>query len=212
MQPPPAFILSLAACALVTGCAGVSPTRIIDNTGGAAGGAILGHTLGKGDALTAALGAGAGVLLSEGLQTAGSSAQQKSYVAGYEKGQSDAVKQQFQALNERQRFAPDLDDAAHAAVRGPLPERQINGITSPSTATRIQDNQITMKTIFALPMHDRHGAVCLGAVCRHQSCFRPAPECTSDIAKWVESINNRAAKLSTNAAASADSGVCEGVR
>lgn len=142
MQLPPALILSLAACAIFSGCAGVSPTRIIGNTAGAAGGAILGHTLGKGDALTTTLGAGAGVLVSEALQAGSNSAQQKSYVTGYEKGQSDAVKRQFQALNDRQRFAPEADDAAHLRLfEVPLPERRINGVTfAPATATlRIQE-------------------------------------------------------------------------
>jgi hypothetical protein len=142
MQLPPAFILSLAACALFSGCAGVSPTRLIGNTAGAAGGAIIGHTLGKGNALTTTLGAGAGVLLSEGLQAVGNSAQQKSYVAGYEKGQSDTAKRQWQALNERQRIAPQAEDAAHVRLfEVPLPERRINGVTfAPSTATiRIQE-------------------------------------------------------------------------
>ena len=142
MQLSPAFILSLAACAIFSGCAGVSPTRLIGNTAGAAGGALLGHTLGKGDVLTTTLGAGAGALLSEGLQSASSSAQQKSYVAGYERGQSDAAKRQFQALNERQRIAPQAEDAAHLRLfEVPLPERRINGVTfAPATATiRIQE-------------------------------------------------------------------------
>jgi hypothetical protein len=142
MQFTPRFAFSLLTCALLSGCAGVSPTRIIGNTAGAAGGAILGHTFGKGDALTTTLGAGAGVLLSEGLQGGSNAAQQKSYVAGYEKGQSDAAKRQWQALSERQRIAPQNEDAAHVRLfEVPLPERQINGVTfAPATATlRIQD-------------------------------------------------------------------------
>lgn len=142
MQFTPRLALPLLACALLGGCAGVSPTRLIGNTAGAAGGAILGHTFGKGDALTTTLGAGAGVLLSEGLQAGSSAAQQKSYVAGYEKGQSDAAKRQWQALNERQRIAPQSDEAANVRLfEVPLPERQVNGVTfAPSTATlRIQE-------------------------------------------------------------------------
>jgi hypothetical protein len=142
MQLPPALILSLAACAIFSGCAGVSPTRIIGNTAGAAAGAIIGHTLGKGDALTTTLGAGAGVLLSEGLQAVGNSEQQKSYVTGYEKGQSDAAKRQWEALNQQQRIAPQAEDAAHLRLfEVPLPERRINGVTfAPATATlRIQE-------------------------------------------------------------------------
>lgn len=136
------LVVPLVACALLGGCAGISPTRIISNTAGAAGGAILGNALGKGDALTTTLGAGAGVLLSESLQAGSNSAQQRSYAAGYEKGQSDAAKRQWQTLNERQRIAPQQEDAAHVRLlEVPLPERQINGVTfAPSTATlRIQE-------------------------------------------------------------------------
>ena len=142
MQSRPTFLASILACSLLSGCAGVSPTRVIGNTVSAAGGALLGHTFGKGNPLATTLGAGAGVLVSEALQAGSSAAQQRSYVSGYEKGQSDTAKRQFQALNERQRIAPQSDEAAHLRLfEVPLPERQINGVTfAPATATlRIQE-------------------------------------------------------------------------
>jgi hypothetical protein len=142
MQLIPRLFLPLVACALLGGCAGVSPTRIIGNTVGGAGGALIGRTLGKGNPLATTLGAGGGVLLSETLQAGSNAAQQRSYTSGYEKGQSDAAKRQFQALNERQRIAPQSDEAAHVRLfEVPLPERQVNGVTfAPSTATlRIQE-------------------------------------------------------------------------
>ena len=61
------LLLSLLASALLTSCAGVSPTRIIGNTVGAAGGALIGSKLSKGNPLIATASAGAGVLLSETL-------------------------------------------------------------------------------------------------------------------------------------------------
>src|SRR4051812_38731422 len=128
MQSRPLLLVSLLAGPLLSGCAGVSPTRIIANTAGAAGGALLGHTLGKGNPLGTTLGAGGGVLVSEALQAGSNSAQQKSFVAGYEKGQSDTAKRQFQTLNERQLTAPQSDEAAHLRLfEVPLPERQVNG-------------------------------------------------------------------------------------
>lgn len=135
-------ILLVTTCALFSGCAGVSPTRIIGNTVAATGGALLGHTFGKGDPLITALGAGGGALLSESLQAGANAAQQRSYATGYEKGRSDAAKQQFQTLIERQRIAPQSDDAAHLQLfEVPLPERQVNGVTfAPSAVTlRIQE-------------------------------------------------------------------------
>ena len=134
--------LPLLACALLGGCAGVSPTRIIGNAAGVAGGALIGNALGKGNPLATTLGAGAGVLPSETLQAGSNLAQQKSYLSGYEKGQSDTAKRQFQALNEKQRLTPEAEDAAHVCLLElPLPERQVNGATlAPLTATlRIQE-------------------------------------------------------------------------
>ena len=136
-----ALFAAAVACVL-SACAGVSPTRIIGNTVGAAGGAFLGHTLGKGDPVFATIGAGGGALLSEALQAGSSAAARKSYDSGYEKGRSDAAKQQYQTLNERQRIASQSDDIPHVRLlEVPLPEREENGVIfAPSTATlRIQE-------------------------------------------------------------------------
>ncbi len=107
----------------------MNPTRVVGNTVGAAGGALLGHTLSKGDPLVTTLAAGGGALLSESLQAGSNAAARKSYDAGYEKGRSDAAKQQYHALNERQRYAPQLDDASNLSLfEVPLPEREDNGV------------------------------------------------------------------------------------
>ena len=142
MQLRPIFFTSLLVSALLTSCAGVSPTRIIGNTVGAAGGALIGNKLGNGDPLISAAGAGAGVLLSESLQAGSNAHAQKSYDAGYEKARSDSAKQQFQTLIDRQKTGLQLDDRQNVRLfEVPLPERQENGIIlAPSTATiRIQE-------------------------------------------------------------------------
>ncbi len=128
--------------AMLTSCAGVSPTRVISNTLGAAGGALIGSKLSKGDPLITTAAAGGGVLLSESLQAGSNASAQKSYDAGYDKARSDSAKQQFQLLNERQRLGPQLTDTANVQLlEVPLPEREDNGvILAPSTATiRIQE-------------------------------------------------------------------------
>ena len=138
----PSTLLAIATACAFSGCAGVSPTRVIGNTVGAAGGALIGHTLGNGDPLVTTLAAGGGALLSESLQAGSNAAARKSYDAGYEQGRSDAAKHQYQTLNERQRLAPQFDDAANVSLfEVPLPEREENGvILAPSTATiRIQE-------------------------------------------------------------------------
>jgi uncharacterized protein YcfJ len=136
------LLLSVLASATLASCAGVSPTRIIGNTVGAAGGALIGNKLSNGDPLISAAGAGAGVLLSESLQAGSNAHAQKSYDAGYEKARSDSAKQQFQTLIDRQKTGLQLDDRQNVRLlEVPLPERQENGIIlAPSTATiRIQE-------------------------------------------------------------------------
>jgi uncharacterized protein YcfJ len=134
--------LSLFAAALLTSCADVSPTRVIGDTTGAVGGALIGHAISKGNPLVTAAGAGAGVLVSETLQGASNAHSKKSYTEGYEKGRSDSAKQRFQSLIDKQRTGPQSSDAASVRLlEVPLPEREQNGvILAPSTATiRIQE-------------------------------------------------------------------------
>ena len=127
---------------MLTSCADVSPTRVIGDTTGAVGGALIGHAISKGNPLVTAAGAGAGVLVSETLQGASNAHAKKSYTEGYEKGRSDSAKQRFQSLIDKQRTGPQSSDAANIRLlEVPLPEREQNGvILAPGTATiRIQE-------------------------------------------------------------------------
>jgi hypothetical protein len=136
------LLLSLFVGALLTSCAAVSPTRIIGNTIAGAGGAFIGNKLSNGNPLITTAAAGGGVLLSESLQAQSNASSHRSYDAGYDKARSDSAKQQYQVLNDRQRFGPQGDDRMHVrSVEVPLPERQENGvILAPTTATiRIQE-------------------------------------------------------------------------
>jgi hypothetical protein len=136
------LLLSVLVSAMLTSCAGVSPTRIIGNTVAAAGGAFIGNKLSNGNPVITTAAAGGGVLLSETLQAQSNASSRKSYDAGYDKARSDSAKQQYQVLNDRQRFGPQGDDRTHIrTVEVPLPERQENGvILAPTTATiRIQE-------------------------------------------------------------------------
>ena len=136
------LLLSVLASAMLASCAGVSPTRIIGDTVGAAGGALIGNKLSNGNPLITAASAGAGVLLSESLQAGSNASRNKAYDAGYEKARSDSAKQQFQTLIDRQKTGLQLDDRQNVRLlEVPLPERQENGVIfAPSTATiRIQE-------------------------------------------------------------------------
>ncbi len=142
MQITPRFAFPLLACALLAGCAGIGPTRLIGDTAGVAGGALLGSTLSKGNPLITAAGAAGGLLASEAIQAGSKAVQKNSYASGYEKGRSDAAKQEYQTLIDRQRTPPDADEAANVRLlEVPLPEREVNGATlAPTTATiRIQE-------------------------------------------------------------------------
>ena len=136
------LLLSVLISAMLTSCAGVSPTRIIGNTVAAASGAFIGNKLSNGNPLITTAAAGGGVLLSESLQAQSNASSRKSYDAGYDKARSDSAKQQYQVLNDRQRLGPQLDDRTNVRLlEVPLPERQENGvILAPSTATlRVQE-------------------------------------------------------------------------
>jgi hypothetical protein len=60
-----------------------------------AGGAYLGHELSNGDPLVTAAGAASGVIVRETLHYVAKKQAEKAYATGYDKGKSDAVKQQY---------------------------------------------------------------------------------------------------------------------
>jgi hypothetical protein len=137
----PLFLAATLTAVALSGCTGMSPTRVVTDGLGAAGGAFLGHTLGKGNPLLTAAGAGAGVLVGETLQAGSTSANEKAYAAGYEKGRSDTAKQHYHSLIDQQRQIPAGADEAVSLFDVPLPEREVDGaILKPSTKTlRIQE-------------------------------------------------------------------------
>ena len=85
-------LLAVLVAGLLAGCA---VTRPIGDVAFGAGGAYLGHELSNGDPVATAAGAAGGVILSEGLHYAARKQSDKAYAAGYDKGKSDAVKQQY---------------------------------------------------------------------------------------------------------------------
>ena len=117
------------AVALFAGCAA---TRPIGDAAFGAGGAYLGHELSGGDPLATAAGAAGGVLLSEGLHYAAGKQAEKAYATGYDKGKSDAVKQQYWLYVSTQRQHNQVGSVRLYPVQ--LPEQRIDGVTfQPST-------------------------------------------------------------------------------
>jgi hypothetical protein len=119
------FIPLACAVCLFTGCAAV--TRTATDVGLGAGGAALGGVLSKGNPAAIAGGAAGGVLLGEGLHYANSQLNGQSYQTGYDKGRSDAVKQQYWLYVQMQQSQAG-DDGQVRLYEVHIPEQVIDGV------------------------------------------------------------------------------------
>lgn len=123
------LILLAVVAGLIAGC---SATRPISDVALGAGGAYLGHELSDGDPLMTAAGAAGGVIVSETLHYAAKKQAEKAYATGYDKGKSDAVKQQYWLYVSMQRQRNQVGSVRLYPVQ--LPEQRIDGVTfQPST-------------------------------------------------------------------------------
>ena len=122
-------LLAAVAVALLEGCAA---TRPIGDAALGAGGAYLGHELSGGDPIATAAGAAGGVIVSETLHYAARKQAEKAYASGYDKGKSDAVKQQYWLYVSMQKQRNQVSSVRLYPVQ--LPEQRIDGVTfQPST-------------------------------------------------------------------------------
>ena len=119
------FIPLACGLCLFTGCA--AATRTATDVGLGAGGAAIGGVLSKGDPVAIAGGAAGGVLLGEGLHYANSKQNDKSYQTGYDKGRSDAVKQQYWLYVSMQQ-AKAGNEGRVRLYEVHLPEQTIDGV------------------------------------------------------------------------------------
>jgi hypothetical protein len=120
----------LSVSYLLAGCAVVRP--VTDMAAGAGGG-VIASELSHGNPGITAAGAAGGVLLSEGgFYLAGLQAT-NAYIAGYDKGRSDAVKQQYWILvNQQHQQNGSLNNVSLYAI--PVPEQTLDGvILNPTT-------------------------------------------------------------------------------
>jgi len=119
------FIPFACFVCLFTGCAAL--TRTTTDVGLGAGGAAIGGVLSKGNPLAIVGGAAGGVLLGEGLHYANGKLNEQSYQTGYDKGRSDAVKQQYWLyVGMQQARAGDEGRVRLYPVQ--LPEQVIDGV------------------------------------------------------------------------------------
>jgi hypothetical protein len=121
---PSKLVLMTLVAGLFAGCAA---TRPISDVALGAGGAYLGHELSHGDPLITAAGAAGGVVVSEGLHYAAKKQSDKDYAAGYDKGKSDAVKQQYWLYVSLQKQRAQGGSVRLYPVQ--LPEQRIDGVT-----------------------------------------------------------------------------------
>jgi hypothetical protein len=125
---PKLFLLALIV-GLFAGCAATRPTSDVAL---GAGGAYLGHEISNGDPLVTAAGAAGGVVISETLHYAAKKQAEKAYATGYDKGKSDAVKQQYWLYISMQKQRNQVANVRLYPVQ--LPEQRIDGVTfQPST-------------------------------------------------------------------------------
>jgi hypothetical protein len=119
------FLLSIPSLVmLLSGCAASRP---VGDAALGAGGAYAGYELSGGSPVGAVAGAAGGVLVSEGAQYVARKEQSKSYQTGYEKGRSDAVKQQYWLQVNQQKTSPTDPNVRLYAI--PVPEQTIDGAT-----------------------------------------------------------------------------------
>src|SRR5262245_57821555 len=92
-----------------------------------AGGAYVGANNANDKAKGAAIGAAAGFVAGETINFFNNKAQREAYLAGYEKGQSNAVKQQYWIARENQRAQTD-DGYVESLYEIPVPASDRDGV------------------------------------------------------------------------------------
>ena len=123
---------SLLGAAVISFFAGCSAMRPIDDAALGAGGAYLGNNFFHGNPAATVIGAAGGVLISEGVHYAAKSQSDKAFTSGYDKGKSDAVKQQYWLYVSLQH--PRSESGSVRLYPVHLPEQRIDGVTfQPST-------------------------------------------------------------------------------
>ena len=125
--------LPIIAILLPVFLAGCVATRPLTDMALGAGGGALASDLSHGDPAITAAGAAGGVLLGEGAFYLSGKQADKAFVTGYERGRSDAAKQQYWILVHQQtQPKTPLENVSLYAI--PLPEQNIDGvILNPTT-------------------------------------------------------------------------------
>jgi uncharacterized protein YcfJ len=136
------LLFSILGTCLLVSCGGTQDQpvrRALTHSLTGVGGAVIGHELGEGKAGWTAAGAGAGVLASEALAQQADKKAEATYRTGYDKGRSDAVKQQYWLMVDSQRENSGTASFSFYDIRVPAHE-QDGALLLPTTRTLlIQD-------------------------------------------------------------------------
>lgn len=120
-------IAVIVGALLLGGCAGT--TRIVTDTATGGLGAFVGNKIGHGSPVGSVIGAGAGVLLGEAFTYANDVKAKTAYGEGFEKGRSDAVKQQYWLMVNQQRPGEGFEPGGNISLYDiPLPESRTDGV------------------------------------------------------------------------------------
>ena len=101
--------------------------KIYDAGAGAVGG-YLANELSNGDPLLTAAGAGAGVLVSEIAHSSAEKNAKKQYNRGYDRGRSDAVKQQYWIMQNAKKDQGNEQESMTTLIEVNRPAREENGV------------------------------------------------------------------------------------
>lgn len=130
------LLLLTPGCATSGADASVASTRNFATTAvTTAAGGYVGAKEGDGKAKSAAVGAAAGFVVGETINFLNNKAQREAYLAGYEKGQSNAVKQQYWIARENHRRGSG-DGYEEALYEIPIPPSERDGVRREPT-TRV---------------------------------------------------------------------------
>lgn len=132
------FLIISTIPIFLCGCSSLTQPAT-DVAAGAGGGALADYFSNGNPAITAA-GAAGGVAVSEGLGYVERKAQNDAYQNGYEKGRSDAVKQQYWILVSQQK-APANGNSDIRYYEIQIPEQNIDGVTLEPTTKYLRIEQ-----------------------------------------------------------------------
>lgn len=127
---------------LVTGCGSLSSTakRSVGVAAGAGAGGAIAYKLSNGNAVTTALGAVGGALVTSAIQGEDSEAVQRGFDQGYMQGQSDAIKRQYFLRQAQEKKKPAAEEGEDVVYTVPGPTVSADG-------TKLAPHQVSVRVV-----------------------------------------------------------------